>query len=108
MHRKLKAGLALQILIRLLVLYVNPASEPAASARQCLSVFFPAYAGFSARHHLMLCQAIIPAARRALLLGNSAACKAAAANLLRFSLQLLQVETFYQMYVLQLTVQGQK
>ena len=81
----------LQILIRLLVAYVDPATEAARTARQCLSVFFPAYAGFSARHHRLLCTAAVPAARRALHVGSSAACRAAAPNVLRFTMQLLQV-----------------
>ena len=72
--------------------YVDPATETAMTARQCLSVFFPAYAAFSAQHHRLLCSAAVPAARRALHLGNSTACKAAAPNVLCFTLQLLQVQ----------------
>jgi len=81
-----------QVLARLLEAYVNPATESVAHARQCLSVFFPAYAAFSGWHHRLICLATVPAARLALLSGGtSATAKAAAPSLLRFVLQQLQV-----------------
>ena len=76
--------------MRLLVAYVDQATEAAAAARQALSVFFPAYAAFCGWHQRLLCEATLPAARRALGLGPSPA-KSVAPSLLRFVLQLLQV-----------------
>ena len=76
--------------MRLLVAYVDHATEAAAAARQCLSVFFPAYTAFCGWHQRLLCEATLPAARRALGLGPSPA-KSVAPSLLRFVLQLLQV-----------------
>lgn len=84
-----------QVLVRLLTAYMDPATEPATAARQCLSVFFPAYTGFSAWHHRLLCDAVVPAARRTL--GLPA--KSAAPNLLRFCLQLLQASLFPPIWV---------
>lgn len=83
-------------LAALLAAFHDPATEAAAAARQCLSVFFPAYAAGGVaggrERRAVLASAALPAARMALAAGASPA-RSAAPRLLRYVLQLLQARS---------------
>ncbi|KAL3162049.1 hypothetical protein ABBQ38_009115 [Trebouxia sp. C0009 RCD-2024] len=72
----------------LLVAHFDPATHDKPRLRQCLSVFFPAYAAASSLHQHHLARAFRRAARGAL--GVAAGKKAPAPQVMRYMLQLLQ------------------
>eukprot|EP00884_Botryococcus_braunii_P003519 jgi/Botrbrau1/13168/Bobra.242_1s0005.1 len=80
---------AIQVLGRLLAVFCDPATQEAAHARQCLSVFFPTYARVGPLQRRLLASAALPGARRSL--GTSHAKAAAnATQLLKYVLHVLQ------------------
>lgn len=90
--------------MHLLVLACDSSRASAAKTQQCLAVFFRAYAPLSASVQRRLAAAALPAARRALAAGPSAA-KSPAPQLLKYVLSLLQVGichgTLPRLYVVQ-------
>ena len=84
--------LRLQVLAQLLVAHFDPQTERASRLRQCLTVFFPAYAGAGADKQQLLGRAMLPAVHQTL--ASSGKGKSPAPALLRFALQLLQVRNW--------------
>lgn len=83
---------AARVFSRLVLLYFDASTEGSLRLRQCLSVFFDAFASSSARHHRIICAAFLPTVRKA---GLSVASKrgrglSGTAQVSRFLLQLLQ------------------
>ena len=81
--------LRLQVLAQLLVAHFDPQTEHAGRLRQCLTVFFPAYAEAGADRQQLLGRAMLPAVHQTL--ASSGKGRSPAPLLLRFVLQLLQV-----------------
>ena len=80
----------IQVLRWLLVANFHASTADLGRMRQCLCVFFPAFAGFSAANRLLLARSIMPAAR----LATRAAEKprqSEAPLIFKFGLELLQV-----------------
>lgn len=71
----------------LLVAHFDPATHDKPRLRQCLSVFFPAYAAASSLHQHHLARAFRRAARGAL--GVAAGKKAPAPQVMRYMLQVI-------------------
>ena len=92
----LEDGEVLKLLVALLLLHFDGSTEPASRLRQCLSVFFERFASLSVTSQQYLATAVIPAARSAaaedLAAGRRTAASAPVApQVVRFSLQLLQL-----------------
>lgn len=95
----LEEGEVLRLLVALLLLNFDAATEPAARLRQCLTVFFERFAGLSVTSQQYLATSLLPAARSAVADDIAAGRKTAAASplapqVVRFGLQLLQVPVF--------------
>lgn len=83
---------AARVFSKLVLLYFDSSTENCLRLRQCLSVFFDAFACSSARHHRIICAAFLPSVRKA---GWCVAPKrgrgsSGTAQVSRFLIQLLQ------------------
>lgn len=79
-----------QVLRWLLAANFHPSTADLGRMRQCLHIFFPAFAGFSAANRMLLARSVMPAARLAI--RTAAKPKQSEAPLiLKFVFELIQV-----------------